>query len=55
MIAEEIKSNILELVQDQNGNHVIQKIIEYLGKEDNIIDYYIDIFKGQVYNLSVHA
>lgn len=51
----EIKDNIMQLVQDQNGNHVIQKIIEHMGREEDIMKYLIVAFKGNSYRLSVHA
>jgi len=37
LMALEIKDHFIQLVQDQNGNHVIQKIIEFLGKHEDIM------------------
>lgn len=46
VMALEIKDYIMQLVQDQNGNHVIQKIIEFMGTEEDIMKYLINAFKG---------
>lgn len=34
LMASELKDKVREMVEDQNGNHVIQKIIETMGKEE---------------------
>ena len=47
-----LEGNILRCVKDQNGNHVIQKIIECLPKEK--LDFIIQSFQGQVMQLSTH-
>lgn len=45
-MALEIKDYIMQLVQDQNGNHVIQKIIEFLGKDEEIIKWLVLSFRN---------
>lgn len=55
VMALEIKDYFMKLVQDQNGNHVIQKIIEHMGKEEDIVKYLINAFHNNAYSLSVHA
>ena len=39
-------------MKDQNGNHVVQKCIETV--EATRLQFIIDAFRGQVYNLSTH-
>ena len=51
-LVSELEGNILRCVKDQNGNHVIQKIIECLPKEK--LDFIIQSFQGQVLQLSTH-
>ena len=51
-LVSELEGNILRCVKDQNGNHVIQKIIECLPKEK--LDFIIQSFQGQVMQLSTH-
>lgn len=46
VMALEIKDYIMQLVQDQNGNHVIQKIIEFLGKDEEIIKWLVLSFRN---------
>ena len=43
---------MLKCVKDQNGNHVVQKCIETV--EPSRLQFIIDAFKGQVFNLSTH-
>lgn len=54
-MALEVKDHILHLVQDQNGNHVIQKIIEFMGTEEEIMKFLVAAFMQNSYRLSVHA
>ena len=42
----------MKCVKDQNGNHVVQKCIETV--EASRLQFIIDAFRGQVYNLSTH-
>ena len=51
-IVGELNGNIIRCVKDQNGNHVIQKIIECLPKDK--LDFIISAFNGQVMQLSTH-
>jgi hypothetical protein len=39
-------------VKDQNGNHVIQKAIEKV--DQNVIEFIVDSFEGQIAGLAVH-
>ena len=49
---QELDGNVLKCVKDQNGNHVVQKCIETV--EATRLQFIIDAFRGQVYNLSTH-
>jgi len=55
LMASEIKDRIRELVEDQNGNHVIQKIIETMAKEEPIMHQIIDAFRHNSFDLAQHA
>lgn len=48
----ELDGHVMRCVQDQNGNHVIQKCIECIPIEK--IDFLISTFRGQVAVLSTH-
>ena len=50
--SQELDGNVLKCVKDQNGNHVVQKCIETV--EASRLQFIIDAFRGQVYNLSTH-
>ena len=39
-------------MKDQNGNHVVQKVIECVPPKH--LNFIVDSFKGQVYQLSTH-
>lgn len=52
LIFHEIKEYIISMILDQNGNHVVQKVIERLSPEDNST--IIQIFKGKVFNYNNH-
>lgn len=51
-LIRELEGNVLKCVKDQNGNHVIQKAIERIPVEH--IQFIINAFHGQVYNLATH-
>jgi mRNA-binding protein PUF3 len=51
-MVKELEHHVLKLVRDQNGNHVIQKVIERVPSEH--VQFIIDAFVGQVDKLSVH-
>jgi len=46
LMASELKDRVRELVEDQNGNHVIQKIIETMGKEKHHVAHHRGIQTG---------
>ena len=48
----ELKDELIKCVQDQNGNHVIQKLIEKLPKGEH--SEIIKAVKNKVYQLSIH-
>jgi len=52
VVVKELDGNVLKCVKDQNGNHVIQKAIERVPAEQ--VQFIIDAFHGQVYNLATH-
>lgn len=52
-IMDELRENVTACVQNQNGNHVIQKCIERVPSEH--VNFIIDSFKGRAYDMSVHA
>lgn len=45
-IIDELKGNVVKCVQDQNGNHVVQKCIECVDPVR--LQFIIDSFRGQV-------
>ena len=51
MIAE-LKGQVLLLVKDQNGNHVIQKCIEKVPLD--VSGFILKAFQGQIYDLAIH-
>lgn len=53
LIVNELQNSILRCVKDQNGNHVIQKVIECLPADN--LEFIISAFNGQVVGLSTHA
>ena len=53
IIVNELQNSILRCVKDQNGNHVIQKVIECLPADN--LEFIISAFNGQVVGLSTHA
>jgi mRNA-binding protein PUF3 len=44
---------VLRIVKDQNGNHVIQKVIELVPRQ--YIGFVMDAFRGQVSQLAAHT
>ena len=52
LIVTELEGNILRCVKDQNGNHVIQKVIECLPPDQ--LEFIVGAFNGQVMHLSTH-
>jgi pumilio RNA-binding family len=51
-IAHELDGNIVKCIEDQNGNHVIQKCIECCTGDD--IEFIIGDVTRQVFQLSAH-
>ena len=51
-LVKELDGCVLKCIKDQNGNHVIQKAIERVPAQH--IQFIIDAFHGQVYNLATH-
>lgn len=52
-LVSELEPEVLQIVKDQNGNHVIQKIIQTVPREHT--DFIFDCFKGRVSELSQHT
>lgn len=48
----ELDGSIMKCVRDQNGNHVIQKCIEYVPQDR--IQFVISSFFGEAVSLSTH-
>lgn len=51
-LVKELESEVIRVAKDQNGNHVIQKIIELIDRRH--INFVMDSFRGQVSQLSTH-
>lgn len=51
-IVEELKPDIMRIVKDQNGNHVIQKIIQMVPRL--CIPFIMDAFQSQIESLASH-
>ena len=52
MVLADLRNQVGHCVQDQNGNHVIQKCIEYMPDDT---DFIIDRFLGHVHEFATHA
>jgi mRNA-binding protein PUF3 len=52
-LIKELEQDVMRVVKDQNGNHVIQKILEFVPRQHT--GFIIDAFQGQVDQLSKHA
>lgn len=51
-MVQELDGNVMRCVRDQNGNHVIQKCIEYVPED--AIHFIVSTFFDQVVTLSTH-
>jgi hypothetical protein len=51
-IVDEIRPDIIRCVEDSNGNHVIQKIVEQIPSEK--VQFIVEAFQTRVYEMSVH-
>ena len=49
-LARELSGAVLECVHDQNGNHVVQKLVEVMSKAGmgDHVQFAVDAFEGQV-------
>ncbi|KAL6866880.1 armadillo-type protein [Trichoderma novae-zelandiae] len=52
-LTRELEPEILRVIKDQNGNHVVQKIIELVPRQ--YIDFIMNAVRGQVTPLASHA
>ena len=52
-LAQELEKDVMRLVKDQNGNHVIQKAIERVPHSE--ISFIFDAFRGQICTLANHT
>eukprot|EP01059_Diplonema_ambulator_P011730 TRINITY_DN2176_c4_g1_i2.p1 TRINITY_DN2176_c4_g1~~TRINITY_DN2176_c4_g1_i2.p1 ORF type:complete len:248 (+),score=36.78 TRINITY_DN2176_c4_g1_i2:107-850(+) len=52
MVTEELKNSVPRCVQDQNGNHVVQKCIETMPSR---VGFVVNAFSGNVHHLATHA
>lgn len=51
-LTKELATDILKVIMDQNGNHVIQRIVEMVPRKH--LDFIMDALRGQVLTLSTH-
>ena len=51
-LVKELEPEILKVVKDQNGNHVVQKVIELVPRQH--INFIMNCFKNRVCELSTH-
>lgn len=52
-LTKELESEIVRVIRDQNGNHVVQKIIELVPRQH--LDFVMAAFKGHVTGFASHA
>jgi mRNA-binding protein PUF3 len=52
-MVKELEKDVLKTVQDQNGNHVIQKVIDRVPTEH--IQVIVEAFRGQIGRLAVNS
>lgn len=52
VIVAELERNVARCIQDQNGNHVIQKCVEAIPDRSGFV---IEAFRGRVQELATHA
>lgn len=52
-LTKELEPEILRVIRDQNGNHVVQKIIELVPRQ--CIDFIMNAVRGQVTALASHT
>lgn len=51
-LVKELEPDVIKIVKDQNGNHVVQKVIEVVPRQH--IGFVMDAFRGNVSQLSSH-
>jgi hypothetical protein len=51
-LVREREGHVLKCIKDQNGNHVIQKVIEQVPP--HLIQFIVDTFQGKVFSLATH-
>lgn len=51
-LAKELSPDIMKVIMDQNGNHVVQRIVEVVPRQH--LDFIMDAFRGQITSLSMH-
>lgn len=52
-LAQELAVDPLRVIRDANGNHVVQKIIQVVPRQQ--IGFMFDALRGQIHSLAVHA
>ena len=52
-LAKELEPDILKVIKDQNGNHVVQQVIALVDRQN--ISFVMDCFKGRVSELASHT
>lgn len=51
-LTKELEPDILKLVKDAQGNHVVQKVLEEVPRQH--LDFVFDCFRGRVSELAIH-
>lgn len=51
-LTKELENDILKVIRDQNGNHVVQKIIELVPRQH--LDFIMDAVRSHVTTLATH-
>jgi len=51
-LARELEPEILKVAKDQNGNHVVQKVIELVPRQQ--VGFIMDAFRGHASSLAAH-
>jgi hypothetical protein len=51
---ETIQNNLPDIMADQFGNYVVQKIIDYIYNDKVIITKFFEVIRSQIYNISVN-
>jgi hypothetical protein len=51
---EKIQTNLVDIINDQFGNYVIQKIIDFIYFDKPLVTKFFELIKRQIYRISVH-